>query len=273
MVFLEKLLIFIQNNRNPRVLNNFPIDFDVFLEDFSSNYLQTLINSQEKEEDLITWLKELGLYEKKPLSWDQTANDIIKGDILYRIYEVFTEIKIRPIHRNPQNEASCLANLRKFLNLLRKNKRFPQKFLWMESEIIKGKKEILLGFIEDLRTGFEIILYEGNNDKNNEMTINKRKNEELSEGFKERSMKGRLVLEIPMKYNEYQREKMHSLLSEREGKARTIEEKRENHKKNEDKWNPIEEKEVLTWLEALGFKKIAMELKQKDDFWLEFQDG
>lgn len=289
-LFLEKLLNFIDSNRHPRVAGNSLMNFDVFFEDFAFNCLKTLINPNSQEETFINWLKDLGVEDAKTLrSWEQIANDIIKGDLLFRIYQAFTDIKIFPVHRNPANEAACIANFRKFLGLLRTNPKFPQKFLWMETEIIKGKKEILLGFLEDIKIGFEsqgyrlksqseikkLNLNSNETQKKEKKVFDIRKmkfQQDDSERKKTETFEEENERNVQKKCNHDN--KMHSILSERtrlqsETAARGKKEKKEKAKT----WSSDQELDALKWLQELGFEKIVKNLVDEKELWLEFQDG
>lgn len=289
-LFLEKLLNFIDNNKHPRVAGDSIMNFDAFFEDFAFNCLKTLINPNFQEEIFINWLKDLGIEDAKASrSWEQIANDIIKGDLLFRIYQAFMDIKIFPVHRNPTNETACIANLRKFLGLLRTNPKFPQKFLWMETEIIKGKKEILLGFLEDIKTGFESQGYRlKRQSENRKLDSNPNETQQKEIKFLDiRKLKPqqddseRRKTEIFHEENEKNIQKrcihdnrIHSILSERTRNQTETTVKGTKEKKEIAKtWSSDQELDALKWLQELGFEKIVRDLTEGKDLWLEFQDG
>lgn len=155
--FFESLVLYINSNRNPRISSQISLDFEEFLQNYPRSLSKISMNSNEIEQKSMNWLMEIGIYNV-PVSWEQISSEI-KGDLLFRIYEKITQEKMKPIHRFPQNEANSLANLRKFLGKLRNNKDFDQKFLWMEGEIVKGNRNIIIGLLQDIKTGFENSFY------------------------------------------------------------------------------------------------------------------
>ena len=286
-LFLEKLLNFIDSNRHPKAAGNSLMNFDVFLEDFAFTCLKTLINPNSQEETFINWLKDLGIEDAKTLrSWERIANDIIKGDLLFQIYQAFTDIKIFPVHRNPANETACIANLRKFLGLIRTNPNFPQKFLWMETEIIKGKNEILLGFLEDIKIGFESQGYRLKA-QSEIKKLNLNTNETEKKVVDIRKMKLQQVDSYRKKIEIFEEEnernvqkrcnhdtKMHSILTERTRLQTETAAKGRNEKKEKAKtWSSDNELNALKWLKELGFDNLVKDLSEVKELWVEFQDG
>ena len=253
--FFEALVLFINSHRNPRISSQNCFDFEEFLLNYPKKFSKISLNFNQKEKKLMDWLLDIGIY-KDPVSWEQISSEI-KGDLLFRIYENMTQEKMKPIHQIPQNEVNSLANLRKFLGKLRNNKDFDQKFLWMEGEIVKGNRNLIIGLLEDIKAGYENIFYKEK----------KRIKGKKLQGFYERSEeKGK----ISDKFNEKIRVKMHSLISERD-----LKNKRQSTKtteKNEKKL-ALGETEALEWIYSLGFKNMVKELRENDEFWFEFQDG
>lgn len=250
--FIESIVNYINTHQHSHLRLN-SLNFDKFLETFSKDF-----ENNKKEKNLIEWLKDLGLFNKESLlSFDQILQETVKGDLLFKIYNKYNTKKMEPIRRFPKNDVNYLANLRKFLSHVRKIKNFPQKYLWMEAEIVKGSnKDLILGFLEDIKTGLE----NGYNEKTN-----------IS--FEINSKDKQINLKTSQQFNDEIRGKMHCLISEREMKEMKFSERKYIEKKLEEKKFVPGETEAFQWLESLGFVNLVKELKENNEFWLEFQDG
>lgn len=250
--FIDSLIFFISKNRNPRLPNK-QIYFDEFLLNFIENQYKPQDYLDYDEENLIEWINELGILNNKINCFEKLWLEIIKGDLLYKIYEKYTGNKVKPVHVAPINDVNILANLRKFLNIFRGKANFPQKFLWAEKEILKGEKASILSFLNDLRNYLEFS-YEFSRKNNNKDSID----------YKQI----KTSLEFSPLFNDKNRNKMHCLFNEN---------KLENKKiiKNESlkKENSVKEEEVIFWLKNLGYFDLVERLEKEDDFWFEFQDG
>lgn len=63
-------------------------------------------------------------------------------------------IKLNGVFWDPKTESTCISNIRKSLEVMRKEKWMSQKFTWSEKEIFKGKKGPTIGLLEDLHWYF-----------------------------------------------------------------------------------------------------------------------
>ena len=269
--FFEAIITFINSNRNPRHSNTSSLDFETFLLSLSKIPLKNNLNIKEKEGNIINWLNELGLLQNLHISWDQLVFEIIKGELLFKIYEKYSQINIKPVHKVPNNESNCIANLRKFLHLFRNNKNFSQKFLWMEMEVLKGNKEVILGLLDDIRFGLECDgIFKRSQLKHEPIEEGKHKlikNEQNMQNMSENE----LILMRPLseRFTEKIRGKMHSLIGENVKKIEKIAKIDKISNKNIS----FEESKIFQWLESMGFKLLAEELKENKEYWFEFQDG
>ena len=68
-----------------------------------------------------------------------------------RITEKLLNIKISGVYRDPKTMTSCISNIRKALEPLRKDIKMSQKFLWDEKNIVCNlERASILGLLEDL---------------------------------------------------------------------------------------------------------------------------
>ena len=113
------------------------------------------------EISLINWLKRLNLFSKLyGSSFDveslvQVQKDISNGILLADLVASLFNVKLHGIFKDPKTEATALANIRKPLEVLRRQSRMSQKFTWAEKEIYEGRLSVVIGLFEDLHRCYD----------------------------------------------------------------------------------------------------------------------
>jgi hypothetical protein len=64
-------------------------------------------------------------------------------------------VKLNGIFKDPKTEATALANIRKSLEVLKRQSRMSQKYTWAEKEIYEGRLFVVIGLLEDLHRCFD----------------------------------------------------------------------------------------------------------------------
>lgn len=263
--FIESLIHFISSTINKTKLPQ-SIELDSFLKNCSEEDYKIDYYNHINEQEIINWINELKITNTYYKSIEQVTQEIIKGNLLFQIYEKLTHTKIKPVHLFPINESNILANLRKLLNILRESGRFPQKYLWVEKDMIKGDRNSILGFLNDFKKGFE-----NNYTKLQDKTANSPNKINMYYTLQkvEKSITDNDYLGS---FDKKMRFKMHSLLSERNFRDNNekINKKKFENRLNEKNYN---EDIIYIWLESLNYSNLVKDLKTQNKFWLQFQDG
>ena len=75
-------------------------------------------------------LKQLGIVEAKSIC--DLESHLRTGVLLCLLVETLFKVKLIGVFRNPKTEATCLQNIRKALDVLRKMKKMDQTFTWCD---------------------------------------------------------------------------------------------------------------------------------------------
>lgn len=81
--------------------------------------------------------------------------DISNGILLAEIVSTIFNVKIHGIFKDPKTEVTTISNIRKPLEILRRQTKMSQKFTWTEREIFEGKISVFIGLLEDLHRCFD----------------------------------------------------------------------------------------------------------------------
>jgi hypothetical protein len=92
---------------------------------------------------LVNWLRSLGLFRKLGLreetfprgridSINEIEREITQGVLICDLVGLVFNVKINGVFREPKTEITCLANIRKALEILRRQRNMSQKFTWTE---------------------------------------------------------------------------------------------------------------------------------------------
>ncbi|CAG9330151.1 unnamed protein product [Blepharisma stoltei] len=104
------------------------------------------------ETAIVNWLNSLSIFnpENQPNSFFEILYDLKTGVLLCVLISKLCGWKIQNVIKNPKTEQTCLNNIRKALEVLRKMPKMSQKFTWSEKEILKGNCSVILGLLEDI---------------------------------------------------------------------------------------------------------------------------
>jgi hypothetical protein len=75
--------------------------------------------------------------------------------LLCELIATIFNVKINGIFKDPKTEATAIANIRKPLEILRRQSKMSQKFTWTEKEIFEGRIAVIIGLLEDLHRCFD----------------------------------------------------------------------------------------------------------------------
>lgn len=70
--------------------------------------------------------------------------------LLIRIVETILEKRINGVHLRPVSRSNCIFNIRKCLDLLKKQRKISRKWLWRCDKIYERDFMSCLGLLEDL---------------------------------------------------------------------------------------------------------------------------
>jgi hypothetical protein len=85
----------------------------------------------------------------------QMQREISNGLLLAELVTLIFNVKLHGIFKDPKTEATALANIRKPLEVLRRQSRMSQKFTWTEKEIYEGRLTVVIGLLEDLHRCYD----------------------------------------------------------------------------------------------------------------------
>ena len=85
----------------------------------------------------------------------EIQQDISNGNILCELVSIIFNVKLPGIFKDPRTETTCISNIRKALEILRKQRKMSQKFTWAEKELYEGKIQVAMGLLEDIHRCFD----------------------------------------------------------------------------------------------------------------------
>ena len=80
----------------------------------------------------------------------EIEREIRQGVLLCDLVSLVFNVKINGVFREPRTENTCLANIRKGLEVLRRQRKLSQKFTWAEKLILQANRHVVLGLFEDI---------------------------------------------------------------------------------------------------------------------------
>ncbi len=80
----------------------------------------------------------------------QIQKDLSNGILLTDLVQHIFNVKITGIFKDPKTEATIISNIRKSLDIIRRQAKMSQKFTWTEKEISEGRMQVIVGLLEDL---------------------------------------------------------------------------------------------------------------------------
>jgi hypothetical protein len=112
------------------------------------------------EQSLLFWLRTLGMLPAtdgmsphQALAYVETG--VRNGTLLCDLVSFVVGERIIGVSRAPKVAATCLANINRALEQLRKRKGMTSEFLWRDQEILDGDKNIMLGLLEDIHRFYD----------------------------------------------------------------------------------------------------------------------
>ena len=126
-------------------------------------YLQNTLPYTTKElinleASLLNWMYKWGVlskYSKQPMSLLEIEHELKNGTLYWKLVEFIYGIKLAGSFAEPKTESAKINNIRKALDILKKEKSMSQKYTWSEREICKGNRECIIGLLEDLHILFD----------------------------------------------------------------------------------------------------------------------
>ena len=106
----------------------------------------------------LLWMSSLGLFHrlnKEVTTLDDCIDDLSNGTVLCDLVSVTCGTRVVGVTRNPKVKATCLSNIQKALELLRRRRDMSQRFLWAEEEIQAGNSVVILGLLEDIHRMYD----------------------------------------------------------------------------------------------------------------------
>ncbi|CAI2358904.1 unnamed protein product [Moneuplotes crassus] len=110
------------------------------------------------EASLLNWIHSCGAlksYKVPPTSLLEIEEDLKNGTLYCRLVQFIFNIKLPGVFADPKSESTKISNLRKALEVLKKEKSMSQKYTWSEREISKGSREHMIGLLEDMHILFD----------------------------------------------------------------------------------------------------------------------
>ncbi|CDW89619.1 UNKNOWN [Stylonychia lemnae] len=113
------------------------------------------------ETSILNWIKSMGVLSKFGQHYNEVQSlleiqkEISNGSLLCEIVTTIFNVKIMGIFKDPKTEATAISNIRKSLEVLKKQTKMSQKFTWAEREIYEGQINIVIGLLEDLHRCFD----------------------------------------------------------------------------------------------------------------------
>lgn len=68
--------------------------------------------------------------------------------------EYLEKKKILGINYNPKNKASCIANFKKIIEVLKKNPKIDMKYLLDENALLQASTEYIMKLLENIRNAY-----------------------------------------------------------------------------------------------------------------------
>jgi hypothetical protein len=134
------------------LLRFYPLIQTIEAIDIKSELPYGIAEIKRLETNLLIWMHGLGItgLPQCPIDINQIMQDLKSGVVLADLINRIFPVAISGIFRKPRTENTCLSNVRKCMEILRKSSRMSQKFVWREKEIVQGNVAVLLGILEDL---------------------------------------------------------------------------------------------------------------------------
>lgn len=88
-------------------------------------------------------------------SFLQIQKDLSNGLLLSELVSLLFNTKLTGIFKDPKTEGTAISNLRKPLEILRKQAKMSQKFTWTEKELYEGRLSVYMGLLEDLHRCYD----------------------------------------------------------------------------------------------------------------------
>lgn len=113
------------------------------------------------ETSILNWIKSMGVLGKFGSQYNdvqallEIQKELSNGSLLCEIVQTIFNVKINGIFKDPKTESTAISNIRKSLEVLRKQNKMSQKFTWAEREIYEGQLNIVIGLLEDLHRCFD----------------------------------------------------------------------------------------------------------------------
>ena len=109
------------------------------------------------EISIISFLYKLGFL--RDVAFPHTIMDfethLTTGVLLAEVVQAVCGVRITGIFKTPKVESTCVSNIRKCLNVLRRCSKMRQKYTWSEREIAKGERGRILGLLEDIHRFYD----------------------------------------------------------------------------------------------------------------------
>ena len=97
----------------------------------------------------------LSKYNKQPASLLEIEHELKNGTLYCKLVEFIFGVKLNGSFAEPKTESAKINNIRKALDMLKREKSMSQKYTWSEREICKGNRECMLGLLEDMHILFD----------------------------------------------------------------------------------------------------------------------
>jgi hypothetical protein len=125
-----------------------------------SNTLYAPEQMRQLEQSLLFWLRTLGMLPATEgmsphQALEQVEAGIRNGTLLCDLVSFVVGERIIGVSRTPKVAATCLSNINRALEQLRKRKGITQEFLWRDKELLDGDKNIMLGLLEDIHRFYD----------------------------------------------------------------------------------------------------------------------
>ena len=85
----------------------------------------------------------------------QIQKELSNGTLISELVSTIFNVKINGLFKDPKTEATALGNIRKSLDILRRQGKMSQKFTWCDKELLEGHIRVFLGLLEDLHRCFD----------------------------------------------------------------------------------------------------------------------
>lgn len=130
------------------LMNVFPNAIPLEYQDHPLPYGALGIRKLEKS--VTDWVISLNILQPSPSNFQELVPEVRSGVLLCVVVSRAFSVKVPSITRDPKTEQSAMNNIRKALDLLRKNPQMSQKYIWSAKDILKGSHGVILGIFEDI---------------------------------------------------------------------------------------------------------------------------